>query len=130
MNLRTGRGLVGRSVCARVFGSGLTREPTIIEERGIWMDETKGFVPEDEDVKIHIVTDEGEELECSVIGIFELDEYEYIAMVPGGTSDLYLYRYEETEEGIELDSIEDMDEMSRVETLFFELFGDEDDMQD
>ncbi len=94
------------------------------------MDETKGFVPEDEDVKIHIVTDEGEELECSVIGIFELDEYEYIAMVPGGTSDLYLYRYEETEEGIELDSIEDMDEMSRVETLFFELFGDEDDMQD
>lgn len=94
------------------------------------MDETKDFLLEDEDIKIHIVTDEGEELECSVIGIFELDEYEYIAMVPDGTGDLYLYRYAETEDGIELDSIEDMDEMNRVENLFFELFGDEDDMQD
>lgn len=91
------------------------------------MDETKGYVPEteDEEIKIHIETEEGKELECSVIGIFELDEYEYIAMVPDGTSDLYLYRYAENEDGIELDSIEDLDEMAAVESLFFEIFGDE-----
>lgn len=96
------------------------------------MDEMQGFIPEneDEDVKIHIVTDEGEELECSVIGIFELDEYEYIAMVPDSTSDLYLYRYRETEEGIELDSIEDLDEMAQVESLFFEIFGDEEEFEE
>lgn len=93
------------------------------------MDETKDFLTEDEDIKLHIVTDEGQEMECNVIGIFELDNHEYIALVPDGTSDLYLYRYEETEEGIELDSIEDMSEMNNVEKLFFELFGDEGDMQ-
>ena len=59
---------------------------------------------------IYLTLDDGAELECNVIGTFEVDDYEYIALVPIDDDQVLLYRYEEDEEGFDLINIEDDEE--------------------
>lgn len=75
---------------------------------------------------IYITLDDGTELECSVIGTFEVDDFEYIALVPLDDDQLLLYRYEEDENGIELSNIDDEEELDIVYEAFYELFAEED----
>ena len=83
------------------------------------MEKNKNFLTEEENIKINIVTENDEELSCDVVGIYEAGEYEYIALVPDNSDELYLYRYEEGEDGLKLDSIEDLDEMKLAEEVFW-----------
>jgi uncharacterized protein YrzB (UPF0473 family) len=71
--------------------------------------------------------DDGEEIECEIMGIFEMDGKEYIALVPNDDSDdVYIYGYSEiSEEEFELIDIEDDDEFARVVEEFDKLTVEE-----
>ena len=65
----------------------------------------------------------GEEVECEIMGIFDVEDKEYIALLPDdGTDDVYLYGYKEiSDEEFELVDIEDDDEFDKVSAVFSEL---------
>ena len=43
--------------------------------------------------------DDGDEVECEIMGVFEAAGKEYIALIPGdGTDDVYIYCYKEVGE--------------------------------
>ncbi len=81
---------------------------------------------------ITLTLDDGSEIECHVLGIFEVEDVEYIALLPIGEEEVFLYRYEEDEEGMELINIEDDEEFEIVAEAFYALFGDdeEEDLDD
>ena len=60
--------------------------------------------------------DDGQEVECEIMGVFEFEGKEYIALIPDdGTDDVYIYGYKETsDEEFELIDIEDDEEFKRV----------------
>lgn len=70
---------------------------------------------EDADV-ITLEFDDGESIECEVMGIFDFEEKEYIALIPlDGTDDVFIYGYKEiNDEEFELIDIEDDAEFDRV----------------
>ena len=74
--------------------------------------------------KIYLETEEGEELECDVLGIFEFEDKEYIAIVPVDGETAYLYGYSEIEEEPALSSIESDEEYERVSAHFMQLVED------
>ncbi|WP_308533957.1 DUF1292 domain-containing protein [uncultured Peptoniphilus sp.] len=74
--------------------------------------------------------DDGSEAKCLVLGIFEVEEKTYIALLPEDEidgEDVYLYAYNEiSEEEVELLDIQDDDEFEKVSAKFDELFLEED----
>lgn len=66
---------------------------------------------------------EDEEIECEILGIFDCDGKEYIALLPDdGTDDVFLYGYKESsEEEFELIDIDDDAEFEKVAAVFEEL---------
>ena len=83
---------------------------------------------EEEKDLITLEFDDGVELECEVLGIFEFEKKEYIALLPtDGSDDVYIYGYKELdEEDIELVDIEDQDEFKRVADEFEKMVCEED----
>lgn len=81
---------------------------------------------------ISLTLDDGKEMECLVLGVFELEEREYIALVHPETEQVLLYRYCESEDGeeFELENIEDDEEFEKVSEVFFENFSDEEDFEE
>ena len=78
---------------------------------------------EDEAEFITLEFEDGTEVEAEIMGIFEVDGKEYIALIPDDDSDdVYLYGYNEvSEEEFELIDIEDDDEFDKVVKVFEEL---------
>jgi len=74
---------------------------------------------------ITLVLDDGEEVECQVIGTFEVEDIEYIALLPEDVEEVYIYRFSEDENGIDLKNIEDDEEFEIVKEAFYALFGDD-----
>lgn len=64
--------------------------------------------------------DDGAEVECEIMGVFDCNGKEYIALIPGdGTDDVYLYGYKEVgDEEFELVDIEDDAEFDKVAKEF------------
>ena len=92
-----------------------------------------GISPEEpqEEMTVTLTLDDGSELECIVLTIFEAGGRDYIALLPpeGAESEegeVYLYRYSETE-GSEpvLENIEDDDEYEIVADAFDELLDEQ-----
>lgn len=84
-----------------------------------------------ENSMMHLVLDDDTELECMVLGFFEVDESEYIALLPVDEKEaeagVLLYEYVELEdEAFDLLSIEDDEEFENVSEAFSELFSEED----
>jgi len=71
--------------------------------------------------------DDGVEMECEIMGVFEYDGKEYIALLPeDGTDDVYIYGYkEQSEEEFDLIDIEDDEEFKRVVEEFDRLMAEE-----
>jgi len=71
--------------------------------------------------------DDGAEVECEIMGIFDVAEKEYIALIPDdGSDDVYLYGYKEiSEEEFELIDIEDDDEFKKVCEEFDKISAEE-----
>ena len=79
------------------------------------------------DDTVTLTLDDGEEVECAVIAIYPVDGKDYIALLPmegeaADTGEIYLYRYEEDEEGNpNLSNIEEDEEYENAADAFDEL---------
>lgn len=81
--------------------------------------------------KMTLVLDDDTELTCDVLGVFEVEETEYIALLPEGDEEVLIYRYltSDNEEGFELENIESDDEYDAVGDAFFDLFYDDEEIE-
>lgn len=84
-----------------------------------------------EEMTVTLTLDDGQELECVVLTIFDAGEREYIALLPvegeeAEEGEVYLYRYSEDQDGNpSLDNIEDDDEYEVVADAFDQLLDDQ-----
>lgn len=86
------------------------------------MEDKRAQYSEDEIIELEF--DEGESVECGVMGIFDLDDKQYIALEPfDDTNDVYLYGYEPTEDDFELLDIPEED-FDRVAAEFDRLMDE------
>lgn len=76
---------------------------------------------EDEVQKIFITLNSGEELECSILGTFNLEDKEYIALLPDGSEEVFLYKFKLVDDEPELALIESDDEYKQVSEVFLSL---------
>ena len=77
-----------------------------------------------------LTLEDDSEMVCIVLGIFECEGNEYIALLPENEEDgedVFIYKYKEiNEEEVELDTIESEEEFEKVSKTFEEIFDDED----
>ncbi len=73
------------------------------------MTDNKQNIMEEEASIITLEFDDGVELECEIMGVFDYDGNEYIALIPlDDSDDVYIYGYKEVgEDEFELVDIED-----------------------
>ena len=78
---------------------------------------------------VTLTLDDDTELECAVIGIFDVEGIEgkeYIALLPEDDETVLIYEYKELEdEEIDLNTIEDDAEFEKVSAAFDSIFDDE-----
>ena len=101
------------------------------------MDENQVFPidNEDDDVVVTLNLDDGSEVTCEIITIFDLDEQDYIVLIPlddkgepNEDGEVYIYRYFEDETGApSLENIHSDEEYAAVSKRFEELLSEEDD---
>ena len=89
-------------------------------------DEKKNVEIEEADV-ITLEFDDGAEVECEIMGVFDYKGKEYIALIPDdGTDDVYIYGYKEVgEDEFELVDIEDDAEFEAVVAEFDKIMMEE-----
>lgn len=91
------------------------------------MSEKDFLTEEDEPIILNITLEDGQEMPSEVIGIFEVEEKEYIALLPEDDDRVLIYKYAELEnDEIDLQNIEDDEEFEKVTSVFWEIFGEED----
>ncbi len=73
---------------------------------------------------INLTLENDEEVKCLVIGLFQVKEQEYIALVPEGEETAYIYRFFEDENGPMLTNIESDEEYDLVVDKFNEIYGE------
>ena len=71
--------------------------------------------------------DDGVDVECEILGLFDFEGAEYIALLPDdSTDDVYIYGYKEiNDEEFELIDIEDDDLFDKVVAEFDKLMAEE-----
>ena len=82
----------------------------------------------EEDVEIITLEfDEGEEVECEIMAVFDFNGKEYIALIPDdGTDYVYIYGYKEIgEEEFEIVDIEDDAEFEAVAAEFDKIMDEQ-----
>ncbi|MDR0884780.1 MAG: DUF1292 domain-containing protein [Clostridiales Family XIII bacterium] len=69
--------------------------------------------------------DDGENIECEILGVFDVEDKEYIALVPDdGSDDVYIYGYKEVgDDEFELVEIEDDAEFDTAVESFESIMG-------
>lgn len=78
-----------------------------------------------EEIYITLLLEDGVELECTILTIFEADGKDYVALLPVNADEnddsVFLYRYSEEEDGTPvIENIEDDDEYEIVDEAFDE----------
>jgi uncharacterized protein YrzB (UPF0473 family) len=79
----------------------------------------------DEDEILTLEFDDGVEEECGILGVFDANGKEYIALNPLGTEDVYIYGYKEYDEDYELMDITDEEEFNKAAEEFEKLAVEE-----
>ena len=84
----------------------------------------------DMEEEVEIITlefDEGEEVECEIMGVFDFNGKEYIALIPDdGTDDVYIYGYKEVgEDEFEIVDIDDDAEFEAVAAEFDKIMDEQ-----
>ena len=89
-------------------------------------DEKKNVEIEEADV-ITLEFDDDAEVECEIMGVFDYNGKEYIALIPDdGTDDVYIYGYKEVgDDEFELVDIEDDAEFEAVVAEFDKIMMEE-----
>lgn len=93
------------------------------QERRITMADDKILDNETLDDDAEYITlqfDDSDDIECEILGVFDFEEKEYIALLPqDGTDDVYIYEYKEIDdEEFDLIDIEDDALFERVAAEF------------
>jgi uncharacterized protein YrzB (UPF0473 family) len=98
------------------------------------MDENQVFPVdnEDDDVVVTLNLDDGTEVTCEILTIFDLGDQDYIVLLPldengeeNAEGEVYIYRYFEDETGApSLDNIESDEEYEAVSARFEEIYGE------
>ena len=88
------------------------------DERNLEVEETE---------VITLEFDDGVEVECEIMGVFDYEGKEYIALIPDdGSDDVYIYGYKEVgDDEFELVDIEDDAEFEKVVAEFDKMVGGE-----
>ena len=99
------------------------------------MDENQVFPVdnEDDDVVVTLSLDDGSEVTCEILTIFDIGDQDYIVLLPldengeeNAEGQVYIYRYFEDETGApSLDNIESDDEYEAVAKRFDEIYGED-----
>ena len=74
--------------------------------------------------QITLTLEDGTDLVCDVISVFPVQDKDYIALLPSNDdpdAEIFLYRFIENGEEIELENIEDDEEFDMVSDAFDEL---------
>ena len=90
-------------------------------------DKNKRVEEQEEAEVITLEFDEGEPVDCEIMGIFDFEGKDYIALIPDdGSDDVWLYGYiEDEKEGtFELEDIEDEEQFNKVAKEFDEIMAD------
>ena len=77
---------------------------------------------EEELETMFLTLDDDTEIECAILGVFDVDDNEYIALLPLDEENVLIYRYKELDEEIELGLIESDEEFERVSAEFNSLY--------
>ncbi len=87
---------------------------------------------EDDDIRVTLTMDDGSDVECEILTIFDVGDQDYIALLPLDDQDepnedgeVFIYRYFEGPKGEpSLENIEDDEEYEAVADRFDELLDD------
>ncbi|MBO5246133.1 MAG: DUF1292 domain-containing protein [Eubacterium sp.] len=90
-------------------------------------------VDDPDDYRVTLDLDDGTSVECGILTILEIEEQDYIVLVPMNENDepieegeVYIYRYYEDEEGTPtLENIEDEEEFEMVSEAFDEFLDEQ-----
>lgn len=90
------------------------------------------ILPEEEDIYVTLDMDDGSQVECEIITIFELEDQDYIVLLPldengdeNTEGTVYIFRYYEDEEGNpSLENIQSDEEFEAVEEKFDEMLDE------
>lgn len=100
------------------------QEKTFLVRRYAMADKKELYGYEEEDI-ITLEFDDGEDVECGILGVFDALDKEYIALNPLGTEDVYIYGYKDLDDEYELIDITDDDEFNKVVAEFEKLAVEE-----
>lgn len=89
-------------------------------------------IPEEEDIRVTLDMDDGTQVECEILTIFDVNDQDYIALLPldengeeNAEGTVYIYRYFEDQEGNpSLENIDNDEEYEAVEERFDELLDE------
>lgn len=85
----------------------------------------------DEEMETMFLTlDDDTEVECGILGVFDVEGKEYIALLPLEDETVLLYEYKEIGEEIELNVIESDEDFEKVSAAFYDLYEDEDEEEE
>lgn len=94
---------------------------------------TNEFDDDPDDYRVTLDLDDGNSVECAILTILEVDDQDYIVLVPVDENDepieegeVFIYRYYEDEDGNpSLDNIDNDDEFDRVSECFDEFLDEQ-----
>lgn len=76
-----------------------------------------------------IELDDGTTIECSVLGVFEVREKEYVALLDEDAQEVYFYRYIQTDDdSYDIGYIESDEEYDEVGDVFDSIYDAEEDI--
>ncbi len=81
---------------------------------------------EEEPQMVNVVFEDDTELPCEIIGTYEVEDREYMILLPENKDEVFIYRYEpDNGEGRELVLIEDDEEYKKAADAYYKLVEDE-----
>lgn len=93
------------------------------------MSEIRDLLVGEDEPTIVITLEDGSELECACLSVFEVENQEYIALYPltdNDDEDIILYRYhEKSDEEWDIEYIEDDEEYEKICDFFDQMLDDE-----
>ncbi len=81
---------------------------------------------QEEPAFITLTLEDGKDIDCAILGTFDVDSQEYIALLPNDSDEVLVFSFTVSEdEELVLDPILDEDEFNRVSAEFRALYGED-----